>query len=67
MTTKLITLQEYMNLSPRTQGYFVYMQAEHDGSELRGLTNPYEKNTRDYMAWNAGAQAAAQDAQDSEE
>ena len=65
---KLITLAEFQKMSPRTQGYIAYMQADWPGSELKGHdNNPYPTGSADWKAWRVGESLAVQVAQDSEE
>lgn len=61
---KLVTFKQYLRLTPRTQGYVVYMQAEREGSELKGCFNPYMRGTKAYDEWIAGAQVAMFEAQE---
>lgn len=65
MTPELITLEEWKQLTPRSQGYVHYMQAEHEGSELP-KESPYSEGSKEAEAFNAGAFAAMLEAQDSE-
>ena len=67
MPEVLTTLAEWRELKPRTQGYVLYMEAEHEGSELKGQTCPYEKGTPERAEWDRGQAMAVQFAQDSEE
>ena len=67
MNLKLMSKAEYDRVSPYTQGYAVYWEGDQEGSELKGLTNPYAAGTKAHDDWNRGQQAATQDAQDSEE
>jgi hypothetical protein len=64
---QLITLSEWRELPPKTQGYAWYMQAELPGSELKEQTNPYEIGTVACHDFNNGVQIAILEAQDSEE
>ncbi len=64
----LITLEQYAKLNPRSQGYAVYMQGAHDGSELQGIKkNPYPEGSSDHAEWDKGQMIAVLEAQDSEE
>lgn len=62
---KLVTPAEYARLSPQTQGYVTYMQAEHRGSRIPKKC-PYPKGSKREEAWRAGEFAAVLEAQDSE-
>lgn len=64
---ELITLKQWLAHDPRVQGYVLYMQAEHEGSELEGQTCPYAVGTQERAEWDKGTAMAVQDAQDSEE
>jgi hypothetical protein len=64
---KLVTKDAWEMLTPRSQGYVLYMQEELPGSELKGLKNPYRKNSANYAKFEEGERVACQDAQDSEE
>lgn len=64
----LITRAEYEKLPPRSQGYAVYMQAMHDGSELRSIEeNPYPAGSSEHKEWDEGQMIGVLEAQDSEE
>ncbi len=64
----LITLDAYKRLTPQQQGYVIYMQAEHPGSELKMYQeNPYPTGSSEHMQWYDGQRMAVQVAQDSEE
>lgn len=67
MIKSLITKLEYDELTPYQQGFVIYMQAEVDGSELKGLHNPYPENTIYYDDWNRGNRWAMICAQDEED
>ena len=54
-------------LNPKSQGYVLYMQEEWPGSELKGLSNPYRKDSKEWKAFEEGERIACLDAQDSEE
>ena len=60
-STKLITVEEFGNLTPRDKGYAVYMQGDLPGSELHGLTNPYAQDTFEYQQWNEGQALAVKE------
>lgn len=64
----LLTYAEYLTLSPASQGYAVYMQAEWPGSELKAHeNNPYALGSDEHAQWNEGAQVACMNVQDGEE
>ena len=63
----LITLADWKALSPRQQGYILYMQEEHLGSELKGQNNPYAQGTKEHDQFVAGSQAAVNAVMDMEE
>ncbi len=67
MDLPLISLEEYKTLTPREQGYVVYLQADLPGSELKGLENPYPEGTIPHQQWEGGAFMAVLEVQDSEE
>ncbi len=67
IVSELTTLQEYNQMPPESQGYVVYMEAEHPGSELKGQMNSYGHGTQAWNEWNAGNRAAMLEAQDGEE
>lgn len=64
---RLTTLAEWRDLDPRSQGYVLYMEAEHTGSELKGQKCPYNTFSAAYQQFKAGQLAAVLQAQDSEE
>jgi len=64
---KLITKEAWGRLSPRSQGYVIYSQAELKESELKGVTNPYCNGSKEWKAFEEGERIACLDAQDSEE
>lgn len=64
---RLVTLHEWLNLSPDSQGYVWYMQAEHQGSQLKNKRNPYKPGTAAYDQFEKGVQRGVLEAQDSEE
>ena len=64
----LVALEEYEKLTPRQQGYVVYLQAELPGSGLRGHQgNPYPPGSRGATEWDRGARVACLQVQDAEE
>lgn len=67
MTPDLTTRSEYDALRPTQQGFAVYMQGAHSGSELAGLTNPYPEGSQDRKEWSQGQFQGVLAAQDSEE
>lgn len=64
---KLITKAEWDCMTPYAQGYCLYMQEEHPGSELKGLRCPYADGSLDALSFADGECAAMLEAQDSEE
>lgn len=64
---KLVTKGQWDNLSPKSQGYIMYMQAELPGSELKGVTNPYFTHTKQHRDFYEGEQQAVIDVMDGEE
>jgi hypothetical protein len=64
---KLFTLAEWQKLSPRAQGYVLYMESEWPGSELKGHTCPYAIGSADHAEFSEGERRAVQAAMDSEE
>ncbi len=66
-TPKLVTLEHWKKLSPRQQGYFVYMQAELPGSELKGQKCPYDKSTPEFRWYVEGGEYAVRVMTDMEE
>jgi hypothetical protein len=61
----LVTLEEWKTLSPRKQGYIIYMQANLPGSELKHhQKNPYPPGSQPHAEWNEGEMAAVLQAQD---
>lgn len=64
---KLVTKSEWDALSPRAKGYILYAQAELEGSELKGLENPYPAGSYEHIWFTQGESEAAIEAQDSEE
>lgn len=64
---RLITLSQWRELPPKTQGYAWYMQAELPGSELKAQKNPYAPGTAAYRAFEDGVFRGVLEAQDSEE
>ena len=67
MEQRLITLSEWRQLPPKTQGYAWYMQAEWPGSELKGEKNPYPDGSDAHVAFEEGVRRGVLEAQDSEE
>lgn len=64
---KLLTRAEWEKLSPFAQGYAIYMQEAHPGSELKGLTNPYPSGSTEAKEYDRGEFQATLDVQDGEE
>lgn len=67
MQNELVTLSKWLRLSPQTQGYVWYMQAELPGSELKSKNNPYKAGTAAYAQFEEGVRRGILEAQDSEE
>jgi hypothetical protein len=63
----LMTLAAWRRLSPMGQGYVLYMEEEHPGSELKGQECPYAPGSSEYLAFQEGQRRAVLAAQDSEE
>ena len=64
---RLITFNEWDQLSPWSQGYALYMQEDLPSSELKVLKCPYPKGSKKAERFHNGQQAAVLEAQDSEE
>lgn len=64
---KLFTKIEWDNLSPKSKGYVLYMQAELSGSELKGVANPYLSRSVEARQFAEGEQMAVLEVQDGEE
>lgn len=64
---KLVTKGEWDQMEPRAQGYVLYMQSAHPGSELADVENPYGHGSRSYYLFLAGERMAVLEAQDGEE
>jgi hypothetical protein len=64
---KLITKAEWEEMEPRSQGYVLYMQSEHPGSELKGLGNYHPEDSESALLFAEGERIAVLEAQDSEE
>lgn len=64
---RLISREEWLQLSPLQQGYALYMQAAWPTSELAGATNPYPEGSKKWKAFQQGELRAALAAQDGEE
>ncbi len=63
----LTTLAEWQRMTPSDQGYVLYMEEAHDGSELRGQRCPYAVDTPEHGEFKRGELGAVLYAQDSEE
>jgi hypothetical protein len=63
----LITKADWLELKPWEQGYVLYMQAAHPGSELKDLDNPYPHNSEEWVKFEEGQQCALNDVVDGEE
>ena len=63
---KLLTLEEFNQLTPQAQGYAVYMQAAWPDSPLKD-ENPYPAGTPEHLQFNNGSFAAMIDAQDDDD
>lgn len=64
---RLITLEEWLRLTPFQQGYEHYMQAAWPTSPLVNAKNHYAEGTPEWEAFCRGEQCAVNEAQDSEE
>jgi hypothetical protein len=64
---KLVTKEAWEKLSPRSQGYVIYSQAQLKGSELKGLTNPYRKGSEKWNAFEDGERIACLEAQEGDD
>jgi len=64
---KLVTLEEWNKMPPKTQGYVFYMQAEWPESELKSKSNPYEKKSKEFNLFEEGEERAYIDVLDMEE
>jgi hypothetical protein len=64
---KLLTKAEWDKLTPIAQGYELYLQGAHPGSELKDVTCPYPQGSQEAREFAAGEFTAMMDAQDSEE
>lgn len=63
---RLITRRQWNRLDAYRKGAAVYLQAELPGSPLKGLTNPFPRDSRAWLRYQQGATAAAIAAQDHE-
>lgn len=55
MIEPLVTLEQLKAMTPYSQGYVIYMQAELPGSELKHhQLNPFEVNSKEWLQWNKG-------------
>ena len=63
----LISRDEWRKLSPREQGYLLYMQSSWPTSELAGEKNPHAEGARAHAEFCEGERRAMITAQDSEE
>jgi len=64
---KFVTRAEWDKMSPKSQGYVAYLQAELPGSELKGLVNPYFVHSKQYKDFCEGERMAVMEVQDGEE
>lgn len=64
---KLTTMAEFLKLTPRQQGYTLYMEEMWPGSELKGWKAPYPMGSTSWAQFHSGQMAGVQVAQDSEE
>lgn len=67
MCVKLVTKERWLKLSPKSQGYVLYMQSELPESELKGLGNPYAAFMRAHRDFQDGENEAILEAQDADE
>lgn len=63
----LFTKEHWDKMSPKSQGYILYLQQELPGSELKGVTNPYFEHTKQYKDFCEGELQAVLEVQDGEE
>lgn len=64
---KLMTKVEWDRMSPKSQGYVLYLQAELPGSELKGVNNPYFPHMKQHKDFCEGERMAILEVQDAEE
>jgi hypothetical protein len=65
---RLMTLEEFLGMSPRAQGYVSYLQGDLPGSELKNHQhNPYEEGSSHSSEFAQGQRQAMLQAQDSED
>lgn len=62
----MVSMKQYKKLTPMQQGWVAYMESERPGSELKGITNLYPKDSFDYQQWQLGAERAVYEAQEGE-
>lgn len=60
----LISKKEFELLTPFEQGFVIYMQAEHKGSELKDIKCPYPVSTPNYEEFVNGERMAVLQVQD---
>lgn len=58
MTDQLTTRAEWDTFTPFNQGFILYMEEEWPGSELKGLVNPYPKDSDKYRQFCDGQMRA---------
>lgn len=64
---KLFTKADWDRMSPKSQGYVLYLQAALPDSELKGVTNPYFSHTKQHKDFCEGELQAVLEVQDGEE
>jgi len=64
---KLVTKEQWDRMSPKVQGYVLYIQASLPGSELKDMTNPYPEWMKAHRDFCEGEREAMLEVQDGEE
>lgn len=64
---KMMTKEQWDRMSPKSQGYVLYLQEKLPGSELKGVTNPYFAHTKQHKDFCDGELQAVLEVQDGEE
>lgn len=60
-----MTKEEFENLPPLQQGYYVYVFGENEEyPNIPNESNPYEEGTKDYVDWQEGETRAILEIQD---
>lgn len=63
----LLTKEEYESLNPYDKGYVNYLQAAWNESPIPQDLNPFDKDSKEYIAFNDGSFHAMQEVQEFEE